>query len=124
MDSEAAAMDALASEAAAGVADSVVTRLGQKNGQDLKSDGYRTWIVPKGRKADQETLKAYVNSKLCLVRLTPTPTPSLTLTLTRTRTRTRTRTLTLTSLLGEALGSLTLALIPALALFLPLTPTL
>ena len=96
MDSEAAAMDALASEAAAGVADSVVTRLGQKNGQDLKSDGYRTWIVPKGRKADQETLKAYVNSKLCLVRLTPTPTPSLTLTLTRTRTRTRTRTLTLT----------------------------
>ena len=86
MDSEAAAMDALASEAAAGVADSVVTRLGQKNGQDLKSDGYRTWIVPKGRKADQETLKAYVNSKLCLVRLTLTPTP----TLTRTRTRTRT----------------------------------
>ena len=76
MDSEAAAMDALASEAAAGVADSVVTRLGQKNGQDLKSDGYRTWIVPKGRKADQETLKAYVNSKLCLVRLTPTPTPT------------------------------------------------
>ena len=92
MDSGAAAMDAMASEAAAGVADSVVTRLGQKNGQDLKSDGYRTWIVPKGRKADQETLKAYVNSKLCLVRLTLTPTP----TLTRTRTRTRTRTLTLT----------------------------
>ena len=82
MDSGAAAMDAMASEAAAGVADSVVTRLGQKNGQDLKSDGYRTWIVPKGRKADQETLKAYVNSKLCLVRLTLTPTP----TLTRTRT--------------------------------------
>ena len=86
MDSEAAAMvpmdAAMASEAAAGVTDSVVTRLGQKNGQDLKSDGYRTWIVPKGRKADQETLKAYVNSKLCLVRLTLTPTP----TLTRTRT--------------------------------------
>ena len=79
-------MDALASEAAAGVADSVVTRLGQKNGQDLKSDGYRTWIVPKGRKADQETLKAYVNSKLCLVRLTLTPTPTLTRTQTRTRT--------------------------------------
>ena len=53
MDSEAAAMvpmdAAMASEAAAGVTDSVVTRLGQKNGQDLKSDGYRTWIVPKGR---------------------------------------------------------------------------
>ena len=79
MDSGAAAMDAMASEAAAGVADSVVTRLGQKNGQDLKSDGYRTWIVPKGRKADQETLKAYVNSKLCLVRLTLTPTPTRTL---------------------------------------------
>ena len=79
---------AMASEAAAGVTDSVVTRLGQKNGQDLKSDGYRTWIVPKGRKADQETLKAYVNSKLCLVRLTLPPTPTLTLTLTRTRTRT------------------------------------
>ena len=91
MDSEAVAMDAMASEAAAGVTDSVVTRLGQKNGQDLKSDGYRTWIVPKGRKADQETLKAYVNSKLCLVRLTPTRTRTLTLTRTRTRTLTLTR---------------------------------
>ena len=61
-------------ESGAGTIDNAVTRLGQKNGQNLKSDGYRTWIVPKGRKADPETLKAYVNSKICLVPAGDTPT--------------------------------------------------
>ena len=54
----------MASEAAAGVTDSVVTRLGQKNGQDLKSDGYRTWIVPKGRKAELEACLAAANAAM------------------------------------------------------------
>ena len=49
-------------------------QLGQMNGQTLQTDGYRTWIVPKGRKADPETLKAYVNSKICLVPAGDTPT--------------------------------------------------
>ena len=50
------------------------TRLAQKNGQTLQSDGYRTWIVPKGRKADPSTLRALVNSKICLVPAGDTPT--------------------------------------------------
>ena len=62
------------SAAAAGAIDNAVSRLGQKNGQNLKSDGYRTWIVPKGRRADPETLKAYVSSKICLVPAGDTPT--------------------------------------------------